>query len=243
MKKMKVLIALVLTIFFLIACTHNPVSTTTEPGATGQDTTNAPTKRPIFTIPTEPVPDPVITELYLPAEVDNPDHLPVLKWVCLSDGYMLDPNRLWREDAMVELNQMLAEKNMPFRVQIQILFSDQQMTYPKWFSVPEAQEAMENADLIWGHMQSAEMQQYLMPITQYADGTAEPSLENLAPHILNWSVATVDEQIYGMPVDVLLPKTTGWLVSKTFFDKYGLTPEDFQNAGLEPDAGSAASCS
>lgn len=137
---------------------------------------------------------------------------------------------------MVELNQMLADKNMPFRVQMRILFSDQQMTYPKWFSVPEAQEAMENADLIWGHMQSAEMQQYLMPITQYIDGTAAPSLENLVPHELNWSVGTADRQIYGAPLEVLQPKTTGWLVSKTVFDKYGLTPEDFQNAGLEPDA-------
>lgn len=236
MKKMKVLIALVLAIFVLVACTHNPVGTTTVPGTTGQDSTTAPTKRPIFTIPTEPVPDPVITELYLPAEVDNPDNLPVLQWVCLSDGFVLDPDRLWREDAMVELNQMLADKNMPFRVQIQILFSDQRMDYPKWFSVPEAQEAMENADLIWGHMQSAEMQQYLMPITQYIGGTAEPSLENLVAHALNWSVGTVDGQIYGAPLEVLQSITVGWRVDPAFLAKYDLKPEDFQKAGLEPDA-------
>ena len=46
---------------------------------------------------------------YLPAEVENPEGLPVLKWVCITDMYYGGKNRVWSEEAVHELNQMLQD--------------------------------------------------------------------------------------------------------------------------------------
>ena len=87
--------------------------------------------------PTEPAP--VITCQYLPQKVDNPDNLPVLKWVCLTVRNYGGGMRTWNEAAALELNQMLADKGMPFRVQFALLTMDQWLLDSDWFSRPEAQ--------------------------------------------------------------------------------------------------------
>ena len=54
---------------------------------------------------------------YLPEKVENPDNLPVLNWLCLTDATMGGgPDRVWSEEAAKQLNQMLADRNMPFRI-------------------------------------------------------------------------------------------------------------------------------
>ena len=182
-------LAVILTIVLLLslaACEKNPTfstSATTEPTDPQQTTAgNGETKNtdpasptePMYTDPTEPTEPPVDPRKaqcqYVPAEVTAPEGLPVLKWVCLRDEW----NHTWSEDAAIELNQMLAARNMPFRVQFVILtyYVDDiyapppTSPYVDWFSKPEVQEILQDADLIYGALSGQEMTEYLIPITE-----------------------------------------------------------------------------
>lgn len=230
--------------FLLTACSKQPIPSTGvlfPPQTTSaySGPTN-PTPSTSKTPTTIPVKDPRKTaSQYVPAEVSNPDNLPVLKWVCLTDEW----TRVWSEDAAIELNQMLADKNMPFRVQFIIMtyYTDDiyallpSSPYFDWFSKPEAQEILREADLIYGAMTGQEMQEYLIPITENVTGSASPSLQNAVPHELNWLTQTVGGEIYGIPSGPSQGTTTGWWISPEFYAQMQLTETDLQRNFWEMD--------
>lgn len=191
------------------------------------------------TEPTEPgstEPESAVTCQYLPRVIENPDNLPVLKWVCLTYLMQRGGIRTWNEDAAIELNQMLADRNMPFRVQFVLLSTDQSLTdYRALFNFPETYAALEDADLIYGAMNADDMVKYLTPITQYVNGTAEPSLKNAVPHELSFLKGTVGGEIYGYCTRLYNAKSSGWEVDPDLLAASGITAEDFQRDFWEMD--------
>ena len=184
---------------------------------------------------------------YLPETVENPGNLPVLKWVFA----MPDMDRTWTEDAVRELNQMLADRKKPFRVQFVILMSKNTgeplhrvsggnvIPYDDYalLASEEGKELLEDADLIFGYMTPAEMQTLLAPITQYVNADGETSLQNSVAHRLDWITTTVDGEIYG--IKQCSPgynkEYYGWSVDKELMEKAGLRPADFQKEFWEMD--------
>ena len=251
-------LAVILTIVLLLslaACEKNPTfstSATTEPtdpqqttagnGETKNTDPTSPTE-PMCTDPTEPT-EPAVDPRkaqcqYVPAEVTSPEGIPVLKWVCLRDEW----NHTWTEDAAVELNQMLADRNMPFRVQFVILTyyvddiyaAPPTSPYVDWFSMPEVQEILQDADLIYGALSGQEMTEYLVPITENVTGSASPSLKNAVPHEYNWLTQTVDGEIYGIPSGPSQGTTSGWSIKSSFYKKMGLKEADLSRNFWEMD--------
>lgn len=176
-----------------------------------------------------PFGNPTINVQNLPEKVENPDKLPVLKWVCLTDFGCGGGNRVWSENAAHQLNQMLEQRNMPFRVQFVMLTAINTTVGFEWLAQKEAQKALKGADLIFGNLSSQDMVKYLMPITEYAAGEAEPSLENAVPYEEEWLRGTVGEEIYGIPgYRTVTGKSTCWYVNPKVFTEYGFTVEDFR---------------
>ena len=166
---------------------------------------------------------------YLPETVENPDNLPVLKWVCIMNG-----KQTWTEDAVHELNQMLADRKMPYRVQFVMLTGDAYL-YTEWFSQPEAQELLKDADLIYAWMTPENQKEYLMPITEHVTGDAQPTLKNAVVHELNWTGGMVDGEIYGIQAYPRPVNSHGWQLKPDVLSKYGLTEEDFHRNYWEMD--------
>ena len=148
MKRIFMLWILTLSLLItLVGCTQNPLYPTTDTNQT--DFTKAPEDNVMPTAPNEGglsvIPTPseweaelesklVISCQYLPQAVDNPQNLPILKWVCLTDGLRGGTNRVWNEAAVQELNQMLAERDMPFRVQFVMMTMSEWLMDTNWFS-------------------------------------------------------------------------------------------------------------
>jgi len=240
MRKYKHILSLTLVVLLLLtACgtvPPNPTNTNTEPTKATEPSEYIP---PFATRPIETYPDPATAEMkigcqYLPQAIDNPDNLPVLKWVCLMDGSY---GAVWNEAAAIEVNQMLADRNMPFRVQFVIYTTD----YPyfnnmDWFVRPEAQADMATADLLYVHSISAERaENYYMPLTEYAKGDATPSLKNAVLHEINWLQSSVNGEIYGISKSVANVYSEGWVVDEDVLTEYGLTVADFQKNYWEMD--------
>ena len=228
-------VAVFAAVFLLALCIHWPWDTSapTEP-TTMKDPIPSQSNQGT----TAPKDEPDILIRYIPEEVENPDNLPVLKWVCLTqENYGLSGNRPIHEAAMREVNQMLADRNMPFRLQVITFSRTKRSTDPirDWFSVPEAQEALKDADLIYGYMLGDDMQKYYVPITEYVAGDAEPTLNSTAFHELDWIRTTVDGEIYGIPSKLSGAGCNGWSVNPEIFQKYGLTVEDFAQNYWEMD--------
>ena len=177
----------------------------------------------------------------LPETVDNPENLPVLKWVsfCTSspdDTRVLtsfDRNTQWSEEAAEEVNAMLAACEMPFRIQF-VLFTTEEKRID-WLRVPEVREVMAEADLITGVFTQAEAIRYLMPITEYVSEDAEISLSGHVAHALEWNASTYDGEVYGLPAGRDYPIGGGWHVRDEVFTEYGFTVEDFQKDFLSMD--------
>ena len=218
------IIVLLLACLLLAGCTvdsDDPTTTTTT-------TPTQPTMK--TTLPLEPV----ISVQYLPETVENPDSFPVLKWVCLIEEVYSGGQRTWSEEASHEVNRLLGEKNMPFRVQFVMVSMDQWLDYYDWFSRPEAQAVLAEADLIYGGMTTREMLQYLQPITEYVTGEHERSLKKLVIHDSQWKKTTVSGQIYGIPTKLHAAYSSGWKVDSAVFE-LGFAPEDFQKKYWEMD--------
>ena len=161
----------------------------------------------------------------LPEEVENPEGLPVLKWVCLTEYHFGGRDRCWNEEAMHEINKMLEQRGLPFRIQFIML------THPKydneWLSKPGVLELLADADLIFADLSAEEMTKYLSPITRYINGSAEPSLEYAVPHSINWRRATVDGEVYGIPTVANQAYVMAWNVGAGILEKYGLKATEF----------------
>ncbi len=255
MKKSFYVFALML-IMLLTGCSTIPAETTgtvdtTAAPTTGNLTTVPPTTQldpdtlPIY-IDTEKTlsfaPFPSIPEEYevtvtrLPGTVESPNNLPVLKWVCLATKTIWKPTEAWSETAMVEVNQMLADRDMPFRLQlIMVEMKGSVRSEVDWTAVPEVRELIAQADLLTGLFPQEKAEQYLTPITSYVTGGAQPSLQNAVIHPLDWKCTTYNNEIYGIPTGGFGMISNGWQVKTEMLEKWGLTTEDFQKNYWEMD--------
>lgn len=234
----KLFIFVLIAAILLAGCDTAPVPTEpTTTSSTQTTTSNTPTATAPSTdatVPTEP--EPSIRVQYLPETVENPDELPVLKWICLTDHRFGEENHQIRsEDAVHELNNMLADRNMPFRVQFVLLLLDAALIQWNWFETPEATELLQDADLIWGIMNADEMKEYLYPITDYVSKNNDFSLINAVPHEKDWLLTTVEKEIYGIPTTPSLAYSNGWRVDPSLLQQTGLTTDDFSRNFWEMD--------
>lgn len=231
MSRMKRLLVAMLAVLMLTGCSNANLS----PGAA-------------VTVPGQ-----IETELYpagrsdiqcelLPKSVNAPAGVPVLKWICLGATSTVDHmvNRTfnyyndWSEEAAEELNRALAEMGEPYRIQF-VMFSTNTLNGIDWFRVPEVLEAMENADLITGTFTQSRMQTWLLPLTQYVEKTAEPSLVSSVAHPVNWVDATVDGVIYGIPTVPRNAVGSGWNIRKEGLTQLKTSIYDFQKEYWEMD--------
>lgn len=240
MKKWHRFAAFALVAALLLAgCNTKPADPTTVtnsgPASTPTATTVIPTSN--TTEPTEK--DYSVKVQYLPENVNNPDDLPVLKWVVLTQYRNGGRNQTRTEDAVHEVNQMLADKGMPFRVQFILLSTNTHDSYWDWHGTPELKEAAEpyllEADLICGKMSADNLRTYFSPITEYVTGTAEPSLKNAAVHPVEWEQTTVDGEIYGIYTVAEGPTSKAWQIDPQLLTKCGLSEEDFKRDFWEMD--------
>ena len=176
-----------------------------------------------------PMGDVDVAVQYLPEKVENPEGLPVLKWLCMTDFTQGGgKGRVWNEAAVHQLNEMLAQRGMPYRVQFIMLTANSLPDHFEWLEQKEVKKLIKNVDLIFGNLSAEETMHYLMPITQYAAGQAQPSLENTVPYAECWNSTTLAGQIYGIrAVQPIAPDAIGWHVDKKVIDEYGFTVEDF----------------
>ena len=172
----------------------------------------------------------------LPETVENPNNLPVLKWVYMVDTLLYSGDKPMNEAAVVELNQMLADRNLPYRVQFTVLSSSGWFVWPEeWFSSPDVLKELEDADLIFGYYTAREMEQWLLPLTDHVYGDAQPALAGAMPDPLNWYSFEANGEIYGIPYCVYPAYGQGWSVKSEFMEKYDLTAEDFSGNFWEMD--------
>ena len=145
----------------LCGCHTQPAVSTTAPGqpSTATRPTKAPDTEqsfppannvaPVETVDKTLLPEAayadVLSKTVLPKTVDNPDSLPVLKWVVLGAGispederlfYPFERNYVWSDQAGRDVNRLLEEEGMPFRVQFTI-FSLSRWMEVDWFRIPE----------------------------------------------------------------------------------------------------------
>ena len=227
MRKFVYLSIVLLLLLSFSGCVVKPGNATT---VTNNDP-DVPTVPNVTTIPqqSETEIEVQINTQVLPATVENPDKLPVLKWVCLTEMMLGGGLRVWNETAAIELNQMLAERNMPFRVQFILMTSDQYYGEWEWLEQEGIPELLAEADLIYGYFSSEDMQKYLIPITEYAEGTAQPSLENAVPHEIYWGRGRTAGEVYGIAATTTpSPLANGWFIKEDSLADLGLSTSDFQ---------------
>ena len=229
MKKWKMTVTLLLLALVLPVCgcvaKPNPL-----PTATVSTTQTVPGK-------TEPIEaERTLRVQYLPQELENPDDLPVLKWVYLAQS-RFGPwgTQTLDEEAIHEANRMLEERGVPFRLQMIVLSMLEPGENVDWFSVPEARELLADADLIHGDMSREQIVTYLSPITEYVTGDSKPSLKNAVPHELSWLRTTVGDQIYGICAQPSSAHSNGWGMDPKIFTEYGFEEADFDKPYWEMD--------
>lgn len=226
------------------ASTDPVVSTTapdnTEPQPTEPPTTDASGKDLVTGL--YPEDHPKLFSVLLPEEVDNPDDLPMLKWVVLAHWHYIANRATPTQSAVVAINQDLAARGIPFRIQLEFysltdfIMDEKNTLYYDLLNFPEVRDALKDADLITGMFyDEEELKTYLQPITEYVSGSGEPTLKNAVPHENYWIMTTVDGEIYGMPSRYCSPKVLGWDVDERIFEEYGLQAEDFYAQFWEMD--------
>jgi len=196
------LFSLALAVLLLTGCTATPDSTKPTAQVIGNGETTAPATGETANVEVQ----------YLPKKVENPDNLPVLKWLCLVDNVSTRKayEKTWNEEVGNEINRMLEAKNMPFRLQIVLLKGDGY--FVDWFSVPECQKALPDADLLYGGFLYPDQEAaYLAPLTEYIKGE-NPVLQNAVPADIYWIPHTWEGEIYGISGEVLYPRCEGWSI-------------------------------
>jgi len=241
MKSFKHILAVIWAILLLLtACgtvPPNPTNTEQTKPTEMEETIPPFATRPIATEPDPSTADIEFNCQYLPETVDNPDNLPILKWVCLIDYFHGGAyGRIWNEAAAIEVNQMLADRNMPFRVQFVVYTSDYAHFNLDWFVRSEVQADIASADLLFvSSIPTERAKEYFMPLTGYIRGNLEPTLKNAVPHKINWLQTTANNEIYGISQNVRRVNNSGWNVDADVLTEYGLTVQDFQKNYWEMD--------
>ena len=196
----------------------------------GPATTKSP--RPSVSMITEPTtpeetnPQTVISRQLLPETVDNPDGLPVVKWLCLT-GYA--PSYVPDDTMAQELNSLLAQQDRPYRVQFAVYTSEN--LEDSWFDCPEVQEDLNTADLIFGSFDCTTAS-YLQPLSD--------DLVASFPHDAYRLQVTLNGVLYGIPGKVKYLICNGWSVDNRVFEKCGLTQAEFLHPFWEMDETFAA---
>ena len=222
MKKMcKIICLLVLLCLVVTGCVISPDSTTGNTPKPSIPIITSPT------IPSETEPPTVIQCQRLPEAVENPDNLPIIKWVCLTD---YGSSSQWNESMAQQLNQLLAEKEQPFRVQFIIYTSDNLKN--NWFLQPEIQADLASADLIYSAINSENGLSYLHPITDAIDSYL---LQTAVPHEAYWLQTTLDGEIYGIHSNAQYTISNGWWVSDRIIKNNALMQDDFMQPYWEMD--------
>lgn len=217
MKKRTQVLALLLTLLLILGvsgCGEKPVNPTVSSTGT---TFPAPT--------TEPFREVEVKCQTVPATLDNPDSLPVLNWVCIApfhSAYTV------RESAADSMNQALADRNIPFRVQFQVLTVQDSNDSLMMFRQPQVQELFAKADLIYTPMWDESMYTYLQPITQYVTGSAFPSLSHTVPTDYHWIMTRYKGEIYGIPGSPGVVIGNGWNVDEGLVQEDLVELDDFQ---------------
>lgn len=241
----------------LCGCHTQPAVSTTAPGQSS--TATGPTKAPdteqtfppannvapVETVDKTLLPEAayadVLSKTVLPKTVDNPDSLPVLKWVVLGAGispedehlfYPFERNYVWSDQAGRDVNRLLEEEGMPFRVQFTI-FSMSRLMEVDWFRIPEVCAELESADLVTGAMDRHDMVKYLSTLTKYVDGTGSVDLSGAVAHEYAWLETQVDGEIYAISSSNHAAVGNGWWVREELFTQLGFAPEDFQQADID----------
>ena len=230
-------LAVILTIVLLLSLAACNKKTISSSGATTTHFGGIPPTEDCTTSTLPPETEPEVAfqtnVQLLPETVENPEGLPVLKWVCLTEMMLGGGLRAWNEMAAIELNQMLAEKNMPFRVQFFLMTSDQYYGEWEWLEQEGVPELLAEADLIYGYFSSEDMQKYLHPITEYAVGTAQPSLKNAVPHAIYWGRGRAAGEVYGIAATTTpSPLANGWYIKEDSLANLGLSTSDFNKKVL-----------
>ena len=167
------------------------------------------------------------------AKPENED-ITVLRLICMVDGGDLSlPYNGSHEEAILELNQMLAERDLPYRIEILVLNADDPYDAIKNF-IPW-NGGMKSFDILFGDFTMAQILEHFMPITDYATGSAEPSLESAVVHDYNWLSSTVDGEIYGICTQPSRSYGHGWQVDTAFMINNNLTVEVFSKSFWEMD--------
>lgn len=239
---MKRWLALILALVLLMVCgcSKQEVNETTA-------ATTAPTG-PVIQRPPEPKPEksdmpnlgnvpPVITIQNLPETVENPEGVPVLKWVCFVETQGGGETRIWNEESVLPVNEMLAQMDAPYRVQFQMVTVNRYLEPGQfdWFSQPEVQEVLENADLIYGYMEPEDRISRLLPITDYVVGEDAP-LSDAVPHAAYWQATSHEGEIYGIPTRLLQQSMSGWILRDHYIQWHRLTEEELQQDFWEMDS-------
>ena len=241
----------------LCGCHTQPAVSTTAPGQNPTATT--PTKAPdteqsfppannvapVETVDKMLLPEAayagVLSKTVLPKTVDNPDRLPVLKWVVLGAGispederlfYPFERNYVWSDQAGQDVNRLLEEEGLPFRVQFTI-FSLSRLMEVDWFRIPEVCAELVNADLVTGAMDRHDMVKYLSTLTKYVDGTGSVDLSGAVAHEYAWLETQVDGEIYAIYSSNHTAVGNGWWVREELFTELGFTQEDFQTEDID----------
>ena len=174
---------------------------------------------------TEPLREVEVRCQTVPTTLDNPNNLPVLNWVCIAP---FDSAYTVRESSADSINQALADRNMPFRVQFQVLTVQDSNDSLMMFRQPQVQEMFAEADLIYAPMWDESMYAYLQPITQYVSGNASPSLAHTVPTKYHWMMTRHEGEIYGIPGSPGVVIGNGWNVNEEIVQEGFVELEDFQ---------------
>ena len=167
------------------------------------------------------------------AKQENED-IPVLRLVCLvNSGDLSYFRHKYHENAILELNQMLAERDLPYRIEVVVYNSDD--SYDISQKTLSWQEGIETADIIYADFTVEQIPEYLIPITEYATGVSKPSLENAVIHDYNWLSSTMDGEIYGICTQPSRSFGHGWQIDTGFLTNNGLTVEDLSKPFWEMD--------
>lgn len=180
--------------------------------------------------------EPTVSIQNLPEMVESSESVKVLKWVCFVDTQSGGENRTWNEAAAINVNQILAQLEMPYRVQFQMVTVNRYLEPGAfdWFSRPEVQQVLAEADLIYGYMDPKDRKNRLMSITEFVVGENAP-LKNAVPHPVYWQAVSMEGEIYGIPTGLIEPKSSGWTVHTDMVGYLGLTQDDMQKQFWEMD--------
>ena len=171
----------------------------------------------------------------IPKTVENPDGFPVLRWVCLVDDATLydASTKLWTAEVGNEINQTLAERKLPFRLQIVLLTA--KGYFYDWLGDPTVAEYLADADLVYGFFYPDQAAGIYQPITEYVIGENAPLRHSVADDIY-WKTDMFGGEVYGIQGTISYPLSLGWICDESLMANLDLSYEDLSKNYWQMDA-------